>query len=911
MSSKTRKFIWSVPVVAAFAVIGALAAFGVLGLPNAQPVEAAAPTVEAGDEIADQRFFGTGGTFVVDLDDVFTAVVSDPVNSDDDIDSYTAVSSDVRAATVAVDAIDNVLTVTAVAFGLTTIMVTASDSTTPTALTTDTTFDVAVYPSSPGTLESSSTTGDAGIELEYLIFAGTLNAETTANNLAAGDRIEIYLEDDYQVPDSIDPSAIYFRVPGGGDIYNGGGRVRAADVSIDTDDHYTQDKDDYAISILIPDMNPSEEAGGIDYPPVANDLVMVITKAAGIKNPTEEGTHSAGFSVLTGDEDDNEGPEFGRIADFRTEAKIALSHSEGGRGTEVTLTATGFNNGTRAEAKVLTVEDGATAESTCDEIMDHAESESLGTANVGDNDEFSIPFTVHQDEFDPGRVNYICARDTEAGGARPASEVKVFNNTESLTIEPASVNSGDEVTVKPRDYSGGNAIDRIYVEDLTWSNDGDNTNDDFDVDVNNDGTEYVFDMPGGVAGVVQIAVHGDRNTDLQRKYITVNPSMLTLSQSEVVANETVIISGSGFFERSVIWVADMTLDGDPIDVDEAGTTLDVPTGNRFITTTSSGEFTATINIWAGADGGSATDADTYEIEVEDDRGYTGSASVTIVEPTVTVTPAVASAREFITISGTNWPASVNDRDFEVCILISEGTNDEDEDSADIDSTGRFSLQYQLDGSIDLGTTHDVVVRFPDSANCAEDDIEITGSFEVPESGVELSPAAAAPGETLSLAITGMPIYQLVERVSIDGEDRLRGQNVNTDSEGNVNITGIVVPFLDPGFYPVEVEVGDEIRVVQLEVLAEPIVAGTAQSVSEALSEISGSLERIFHFNNANKLWTFYDPGPEFEGLNTLTELADGQPYWILVSEAQENVVLNGKTRNLTCVGGDCWNQEVW
>ena len=41
MSSKTRKFIWSVPVVAAFAVIGALAAFGILGLQNAEPVEAA------------------------------------------------------------------------------------------------------------------------------------------------------------------------------------------------------------------------------------------------------------------------------------------------------------------------------------------------------------------------------------------------------------------------------------------------------------------------------------------------------------------------------------------------------------------------------------------------------------------------------------------------------------------------------------------------------------------------------------------------------------------------------------------------------------------------------------------------------------------------------------------------------
>ena len=81
-----------------------------------------------------------------------------------------------------------------------------------------------------------------------------------AANLSAGDRIEIYLEDDYSVPDSISAGDVYVRHIGASGIeLNGGGRVSAADVSIDTDEHFTVTKDDYAISILLPDMDPRDD----------------------------------------------------------------------------------------------------------------------------------------------------------------------------------------------------------------------------------------------------------------------------------------------------------------------------------------------------------------------------------------------------------------------------------------------------------------------------------------------------------------------------------------------------------------------------------------------------------------------------------------------------------------------------
>ena len=740
-------------------------------------------------------------------------------------------------------------------------------------------------------LESSSTSGGASIMLTLTIKAADME------NLVAGDRIEIYLEDDYSVPDSISTSDVYFRVPGGGVGQNNGGRVNAADVSIDDDDHFTPDKDDWAIAILVPDMDPRDDEFG--YPVANRDLVVVIEKDAGIENPTEQGTHSNGYSILTGSQADNAGPEV-TLGVLNTWAKISLSASDGGRGKEVTVTGSGFNNGTSAEAFVLVaaaVDATATPSveaPSCATVV--SDGESLGTASVGSDDKFAVVFTVHQDEFDAGKVNYICAEDSEAGDPRSASAVKVFDMTATVTIDPTSAASGEEVTLKARDFGG--PLDSISLgADDTWTNDGDNTNDAFAVDI--DDNDYIFDLPGGLSKSIQVAAK--RGSTRKITTLSVTPSSLTLSNAEVVPNETIIISGKGFSEDKKIMVSEIKIDGKGLVVDDAGT--EGSGSGRYLETTSDGEFTITVMVWHDGAGNPALDDDEYTIKVTDETGFVGKAKVTIKEPTVSVNPMIASPRDYITISGENWPASNSDDDHEVNIEV-DGKNR----SANIDSTGRFNYQYQLSGSIGIGDDHDVVVTFDGGTG---GDIEEETTFAVPSSNVVITPAAAAPGEMISLEITGMPIYEQVDRVMIDGGNRLSGSAINTDSEGNVTVSGVLIPFADPGFYPVRIDVGSETAVVQLEILAEPRATGVAAALPGAVEELSDNLVRIFYFNDASKEWTFFDPRAEFAELNTLTELADGQPYWILVSEDQKNVVLNGKTRNLTCVGGDCWNQIVW
>ena len=86
------------------------------------------------------------------------------------------------------------------------------------------------------------------------------------------------------------------------------------------------------------------------------------------------------------------------------------------------------------------------------------------------------------------------------------------------------------------------------------------------------------------------------------------------------------------------------------------------------------------------------------------------------------------------------------------------------------------------------------------------------------------------------------------------------------------------------------------------------VPGEITPVEEALASLGDRLEGVAHFNNDSKVWTFYRP--ELAELNTMQFMVAGEPYLIQVRETVEEV-LNGRTRTLTCHGGNCWNQIVW
>ena len=885
MSKTTRKYLWPVSLAFSLALVGVLAAFVVLTMNEPS-------TVQAHDPCAG----------LTDINEIATCEGNEAANPHDhDTDNG------------------------------------GNGGTTPTA---------------GGSIDSDSTSGGAGVRIELTI--------KNAGELLAGSSVELYLEDDFQIPDDIDPDDVYFSGVRTGRVY------AVDDIEIDDDDHFTPGKDDYSLQVFVPDMNPGNEDGFTTWPASATStLKLVFTKAAGIKNPTEAGTHSTGYSVLGPDDEANAGPQVklddveGSGSPLATLAKISLSDEDAGRGKEVTVTGTGFNNGTGAEVFVasktaiaawwedldcdgmkaalrtdsdnacfhLDEETGdlemplrasdafkALTESQQASYVDMARcvgvvhpdgvGESLGTASVGSDDKFTVTFTVHQDEFDAGPVNYICASDSEAGNPRLASATKVFDLEASVTVSPASANFGDEVTVKPRDF-----VDPISSITLgptcVWTPGG--SNNCFDVD--RDGSDFVFDLPGGLDERIQIAVTDGDQT--KRIYMGVVASTLTLSQDEVAPNASIIISGSGFTQSppraAQIRVSDITIDGEPLVIDDAGTVAcrDGVSGD-CVAVTSSGEFTATVRVWtaSGSPNNPTLDDDTYTIEVVDQGGFEGEVDITIAEPTINVNPDTASPRDFIVISGENWPISTPELDNSVTIEVDGRTR-----TADVDSTGRFRYEYQLRASIKIGEEHDITVIYEDPDD--RDDIEEDTTFNVTQAELSIMPAAAAPGQSISVEVQGMPPYTLIDEITVGRVNMLGNQSITTNRDGDATVSDLIVPFLDPGHYPVTVKVDNETRVSQLEVLAEAAVPGVAADLPDAVSDLGDNLEAIFHFNNTSKEWTFFDPRPEFADLNTLTELNSGQPYWVLVGESQEDVEWNGRLVSFTCAADDCWNLEIW
>ena len=879
MSKTTRKYVWPVSAAMAFALVAALAAFIVLGGSPGVAV-AHAPDTDHGAACP------TGDS----VDDIVDRATHDALSEDPNGDGDTS------------DAITN-------ADG------TAHSCDNPG--TPPSTGNGNGGGSEGDMISNSSTSGGAGVEL-------ILTIESLPLTAVDGTSVELFLEDDFQVPDSIDRGSVYFTVsnPDGSrvsDDQNNGGRVYAQyAVEIDDDNHYGGD-DDYSIRVFIPDMNNAENSG-YDGPVAGQTVKLVITKAAGVKNPTEQGTHSVGYKVLDTNDEPNETDGIIQLGTVATLAKISLSDEDAGRGKEITITGTGFNNGTGAEVFVLVAD---TKPDSCMALVNNDAAESLGTASVGSDDKFVVTYTVHQDEFDAGPVNHICAVDSEAGSPRFSSDIDTFDLEPSVTVSPDSANFGDEVTVKPRDFMRD--ISSITLGPRhTWlasesdshghcktGYDAGEEREDMTVRfcLNEiDGSDFIFDLPGGLDERIQIAVtdadaSDDYKGDTKRIYMGVVASSLELSQDEVAPNASIIISGSGFTENSSILVSDITIDDEPLVVDDAGTE---GTGSaRHVRVTSSGEFSATVRVWTASTSSNnpTLDDDTYTIKVVDQGGFEGEVDVTILEPTVSVTPETASPRDYIVISGENWPISTADQDNSVVIEVDGRTR-----NADIGSTGRFRYEYQLRSTIKIGDEHDVTVTYRDGTR---DDIEEEGSFSVVQAELTVTPAAAGPGQTISVEIQGMPPYTLVDHVRIDGANRLGGRNVNTDREGDATVDNILVPFLDPGFYPVEVRVGNETRVAQFEVLAEALVPGVAATLPDAVSGLGDSLEAIFHFNNTSKEWTFFDPRPEFADLNTLTELNTGQPYWVLVDHSHEDVDWNGRLVNFTCAADDCWNLEIW
>ena len=769
---------------------------------------------------------------------------------------------------------------------------------------------------SGSTITSDSSSGGGAPELKVVI-------TSLSRNLPVGSSIVLYLEDDFQEPETIPASSVYFvATPASAPTGNGARVYTTIAPKIDTGAYFDEDKKDISIRVFIPDMctNATDACEGPNGVNATQTLTMVVEDDSGIKNPTEQGTHSVLTDILgPADSIPKASDTLARNDALRvaktehtlpTWAKISLSDVDNKRGYELTITGSGFNDGTTASAYVL---QAASAPADCAAIVSDPASTLIGSGLVGSDDKVVITAEVTVPTFGAGNVNQICMVD---GENRYSSDIDDFKLQPSIRVVPSTVSSGDTVNVFAQDYPGGGGFAELKLAGQVVYSATVNAVAVRSTSLTDGAATATFDVPGSVGGKPlqgTVRVDAKWGTTTENTKITVAGSELTPSETDVLPNESITISGNGYGSQTCINVADITLDNVAVQVDSESTVRCTSGSGANATTyagvevSNSGQFVATITLWPNDQSAANPTliAGSHELTVEDSQGFTGSTRLTIAEPTISVLPDVVGPRDYVVISGENWPVDNTDNSNSglIKIEISEGGRTRSY-SVYADNTGRFTAEHRVSKDVAIPSTNQV------KGDYGEGEIVEVGNFTVPSATVTVTPGSAQPGDMVNLSATDMPVYASADYVKIGGTV-FNDPGANTDIDGNITIDGILVPGLDPGTYSVVINVDGTVAIGELEVLAEDSAAGAGAELPGALEGLDDNLVRVFHFNDVDKSWDFFDPRDEFAELNTLTTLVNGEPYWVLVSEGQADVVLNNKPRTLTCVGGDCWNQLVW
>ena len=465
----------------------------------------------------------------------------------------------------------------------------------------------------------------------------------------------------------------------------------------------------------------------------------------------------------------------------------------------------------------------------------------VGDGLVGSDDTVVVTFEVTVPTFSAGKNNYICMNDGE--NRQSDTDVEDFHLEPSIRVVPSTVSSGDTVNVFAQDYPfSSRSLTQLKLSGTDVTNVVANLRNQSLV---NGSAAISFEVPGSVNGApLQGTVRVDARWGTpggadgktcnaatmctsKNSKITVTGSELTASVTDVLPNETITITGNGFGSQTCIGVGKVQLDGEPLQVDDESTISDCDhdmdedtSDTRGVEVSNSGQFVATITLWP-----QNLDADnptlisgTHMLDVEDNAGFVGSTTLTFAEPTISVVPEVVGPRDYVVITGTNWPIDNTDNSNSGLVSKCKLPTTETTRMYSVypDNVGRFTIEHRVSKDVGIPSTNQV--------KGSHSDVVKIGSFTVPAATVTVTPTQAQPGGKVSLSATDMKPYAEADYVKIGGTT-YNDPGANTDIDGNITIDDVLVPGLDPGTYSVIINVDGTVAIGELEVLAEDSAAG--------------------------------------------------------------------------------------
>ena len=674
------------------------------------------------------------------------------------------------------------------------------------------------------------------------------------------------------------------------------------------------------IILTFPDVRPEGDITKKSFDAGTN-FKVIIYQSAGVSNPTAARTYGgaagvahedreifvsfSGVSVpskvmLTrkaGDKEDQSKITAGIVVP----RVVQLDEEDGGLGDPVTATALGFENG-----------------GTLHFFLDKKDSkgEPDGKLNAGEDILCSVPkvegnmgscsFTVTTPTFGSG-TSYVNAVD---GDGKEVSNAKGGDNEftlkASIQVTPAGGSPGEVMQVQLSSFPANVGVTAIKLSGdyICGGLNPAGVTIPCTYTVGSQGTASIpVKVPNwAVAGIQELVVEAG-GEDSDAKVTIVGPRILPTPQT-VVANQRISLVGSGFSPNSKLGddteagraVSRMSIggydipwskvnDGKDVDVDDGGNwsaSLDLPLVDA---TTGTGE---------------------RALRATDSLGRGGAVMLNLAARSFDITPESGRVGTLAVVRGMGYP-SKNDEghSFTIDVIYKVQEGGEARVSVVPDASGRFEVQLRVPTTASIPSTNQVEVSFKHESG-GTNVVESKQHF-VPEGVIMLSETSGGPGTTITINGEGFKSFVPVESVKIGAIEITPAPKPSTDINGMMEFA-VLIPGLDVGIQTIEVKVGGTTSSTGFTVTESGIAPGDIKPTAEAVEDLGENLVSVWHFNNDTKVWAFYSP--ELADGNTLTHMITGETYLLEVKSTQQ-VILNRDTRDLTCVGGNCWNQIVW
>ena len=746
------------------------------------------------------------------------------------------------------------------------------------------------------TADSTDPGSNTRYDLKVRVDGGTMNTLT--------DELVIKLED-FGMPSSIGVNSIAINVS------------ENSRTTIPEDVAVSGEKIFITIGDLNKDRTGGDQTAGGEFADFdignGGEIHVVLRQSAGISNPTASGDYGPVVTVKqiisneTLIDEDFDGVDGLTIAVPRI---LGIDPEDGGLGEEITVTGEGFRKGTSLLVFVdkpvhmdddndastpMSDDDGVAGEDTKmpNRILDPAEDVVCTVAKIDGDSVGVCTFTISHPSFAPD-VNFLNAVDGRDMYVSATEDLPEFLLEQSISASPNSGNPGQVMLVQLVDFSPNTAITKVELSRTAECSASCGV-------TNSSGSgTYNLVIPNWAKGGVQelrVTVGTGDNAKKSSTNVTIGGPRLTSTPETVVANQRISLVGTGFSPNSKIGDDEgdsiMSIGGDPIPWGKIN-------DNDDVVVDSGGNWSASVDLPLTE---TTTGTGTLSIRVRDSGNRSGIVKVSVQKRSFEIVPESGRVGTLAVIRGEGYPGK-NDEGKSFSVVIEYQVNDESKTTVSVipDAGGDFEAQIRIPTSAAIPSTNPVQVSFEREG--AGPVVE-TEQHMVPEGEVVLTPTSGGPGSMVSLHGEGFKSFVPVKSVKIGSIEVTPSPRPSTDINGMMDFD-VLIPGLDVGIQTIEVQVGSTTASRGFTITESGINPGNIVEIGAGLEDLGDNFVNIWHFNNDTKAWSFYDG---MEG-SDLTHLITGETYLIQIKSTME-VILNHDTRNLTCVGANCWNQVVW